>query len=144
MPSTWSVTHPLRRDGTKFGLGLDAWITAEAAGYALVPMDYRGVLIQSNRFPISRRIVGNTSIEAFAGSPRRVNARTSRPAGKIHNGWARVVSRAFEAHKAHRYLAGISTRSILGNQQGPQFSIDGCAIDSNNLVAAANPGPRCW
>jgi cysteine-rich repeat protein len=39
----------------------------DAAGNALVPMDYRGVLVQGDRIPIPRLLLGGTALEAFAG-----------------------------------------------------------------------------
>jgi cysteine-rich repeat protein len=39
----------------------------DAAGNALVPMDYRGVLVQSDRIPIPRLLLGGTALEAFSG-----------------------------------------------------------------------------
>jgi cysteine-rich repeat protein len=42
--------------------------SVDAAGNALVPMDYRGVLVQSDRIPIPRLLLGGTALEAFAGS----------------------------------------------------------------------------
>lgn len=41
--------------------------TVDAAGHALVPMDYRGVLVHSDRIPIPRLILGGTALEALAG-----------------------------------------------------------------------------
>ena len=42
--------------------------TADAAGNALVPMDYRGVLVVKDQIPVPRLILGDTGIEAFGGS----------------------------------------------------------------------------
>jgi cysteine-rich repeat protein len=39
----------------------------DAAGNALVPMDYRGVLVHSDRIPIPRLLLGGTALEAFSG-----------------------------------------------------------------------------
>jgi cysteine-rich repeat protein len=50
------------------GLQAEARFTVDAAGNALVPMDYRGVLIQADRIPVPRLIQGNTKLPAFAGS----------------------------------------------------------------------------
>jgi Tol biopolymer transport system component len=50
------------------GLADELRFTIDAAGNALVPMDYRGVLVQSDRIPIPRLILGDTGIEAFSGS----------------------------------------------------------------------------
>ena len=41
--------------------------SVDAAGNALVPMDYRGVLVHSDRIPIPRLLLGGTALEAFAG-----------------------------------------------------------------------------
>jgi hypothetical protein len=40
-------------------------LTVDAAGNALLPMDYRGVLIESDEIPVPRLIRGNTGIAAF-------------------------------------------------------------------------------
>jgi hypothetical protein len=42
--------------------------TIDMAGNLLVPMNYRGVLIQNDQVPISRLILGDTGIEAFSGA----------------------------------------------------------------------------
>jgi cysteine-rich repeat protein len=47
------------------GLASEARFTVDAAGNALVPMDYRGVLIHADRIPVPRLILGNTRIPAF-------------------------------------------------------------------------------
>ena len=48
--------------------GSDFRFTVDAAGNALVPMDYRGVLINHDQIPIPRLILGDTGLAAFAGS----------------------------------------------------------------------------
>jgi Tol biopolymer transport system component len=50
------------------GLQTEARFTVDAAGNALVPMDYRGVLIQADRIPVPRLIQGNTKLPAFSGA----------------------------------------------------------------------------
>ncbi len=50
------------------GLQGEARFTVDAAGNALIPMDYRGVLIQADRIPVPRLIQGNTKLPAFPGS----------------------------------------------------------------------------
>ena len=47
--------------------GGDLRFTVDAAGNALVPMDYREVLIQNDDIPIPRLILGGTEIAAFTG-----------------------------------------------------------------------------
>jgi len=39
----------------------------DAAGNVLVPMEYRGVLVNSSRFPIPRLVLGDTSVESEDG-----------------------------------------------------------------------------
>jgi cysteine-rich repeat protein len=45
----------------------EARFSVDAAGNALVPMDYRGVLINADRIPVPRLILGHTMLPAFAG-----------------------------------------------------------------------------
>ena len=54
------------------GLADELRFTIDAAGNALVPMDYRGVLVQSDQIPIPRLILGDTEIEAFSGTAAAV------------------------------------------------------------------------
>jgi cysteine-rich repeat protein len=51
------------------GLQDEVRFTVDAAGNALVPMEYRGVLIHSDRIPVPRLVAGNTAIDAFTVQP---------------------------------------------------------------------------
>ena len=49
------------------GLPRDLRFTVDAAGNALVPMDWRGVLLRPDGIPVPRLVRGDTSLEAFLG-----------------------------------------------------------------------------
>jgi cysteine-rich repeat protein len=51
------------------GLQDEVRFTVDAAGNALVPMEYRGVLIHADRIPVPRLVAGNTAIDAFTVQP---------------------------------------------------------------------------
>jgi cysteine-rich repeat protein len=66
------------------GLAAEARFTVDVAGNALVPMDYRGVLIQADRIPVPRLIQGNTKLPAFSGS----DAPVAIPSEAFLSSWA--------------------------------------------------------
>lgn len=61
-------------DGPCTGTALELRFTTDASGNALLPWDYRGVLVRDGTVPVARLGTGTTGIEPFAGSgePLRV------------------------------------------------------------------------
>ena len=60
------------------GLARDLRLTLDAAGNALIPMDWRGVLLRPHGIPVARLVRGDTSFEAFPGQtePVRIPGRS--------------------------------------------------------------------
>ena len=52
------------------GAASELRFTVDAAGNALVPMDWRGVLLRPDGIPVPRLVTGNTDFPAFASGPR--------------------------------------------------------------------------
>jgi hypothetical protein len=51
------------------GLGTELRATVDAAGHALIPVDWRAVLLRPNGIPVGRLVRGTTEIPAFTGDP---------------------------------------------------------------------------
>ncbi|MEM7418072.1 MAG: hypothetical protein AAF389_21465, partial [Gemmatimonadota bacterium] len=59
--------------------GIDVRFTTDAEGNAVVPVDWRGVLVQPRTLPIPRLVSVQSSIAAFTGTPPEMNQTVGAP-----------------------------------------------------------------
>ncbi len=59
--------------------GVDVQFTTDAEGNVVVPVDWRGVLVQPRTLPIPRLVSVSTSVAAFTGTPPEVNQTLGAP-----------------------------------------------------------------
>ncbi len=71
-----TATHP---SVTCNASGADVLFTTDAAGNVLVPIDWRGVLVEPRTLPIPRLVKATTSIAAFTGTPPEANQTPGAP-----------------------------------------------------------------
>ncbi len=118
------------------GLQTEARFAVDAAGNALIPMEYRGVLIQADRIPVPRLIQGNTKLPAFGTAPAPVTI----PSEAFLSSWAPGGQKLPPIFTPIADPTATDTLSLFGSVDAPVGVI---RVQRRGCVGGGNEGRVC-